>query len=407
VQSDGTAMMNTQKRNLALLLGCESVSILGMTMLVPVMPLYMRQLTPPSGSGFQQWSALAFAAPGLGALLFAPLAGRLCDRFGERRLLLAALLLCVTSLLCMGASHSILGFLTGRLLLGASEIGVVLTAFISRLGGPLRGFALGLQESAVAIGALLGSLLGGLLLDFGSVRPLLIMTALITGGMGLLLWTQLQETEITAPSSPLPFNFRTVLGNAWLRRYMLALCLVRAAAYALFNLFALFMLARFPHAKILASKIGGLHALEWLGLLIGGPIWGKLNDLGDPQRNFMLAAVGCALCISLMPLTQALWQIAWLKLLQGICYAALIQAILTACLKRLPDAVNGSLVGISKSFTILGQMLGPTLLIPVLDRLSPGPTLWLVALMFLLAAVLVWVPADSALARGSACPGNI
>ena len=66
----------TRSHNLALLLACQSVTTLGLMVLVPILPLYMATLTGIDGFGAARWSSLALAAPGLGTLCFAPLAGQ-------------------------------------------------------------------------------------------------------------------------------------------------------------------------------------------------------------------------------------------------------------------------------------------------------------------------------------------
>lgn len=377
-------------RNLALLLACQAVTTLGLMVLVPIMPLYVATLSGVDAVGAARWSSLALAAPALGTLCFAASAGKWCDRFGYRRMLLASLAVFIASLLLMALSPGVYGFMLGRLLQGFSTIGVVLTAFIGHTSAETsRGRALGLQESAIACGCLAGPVLGGVMLDYWSLEPLLITTAVATGIGGLLLWSQVSEPTKTSPADVPPFaGLRGVLADADLRNWMAAACLAQAAAFALVNVFALYLAARFPATDAIASKTGLLHALGWLAAMLAAPLWGHLNDHGDPRRHFILAALGCVLSIGLLVVVDQMWLVALLRIVQGACYAALAQSMLLACSRQLPASAYGHLTGLSRSFMVLGQLLGPLLVMLLMPTLAPANLLWAVAALFLAACLL-------------------
>ncbi len=379
-------------RNLALLLACQAVTTLGVMVLVPIMPLYVATLTQVDTVGAERWSSLALAAPALGTLCFAPRVGPWCDRFGYRRMLLLSLAAFVASMLLMALSPGVYGFLLGRLLQGMSMIGVVLTIFIGHAGNTAsRGRSLGLQESAIACGALAGPALGGLLMDYWSLKPLLIGAAVFTGGVGVILWHHTSEPEKADPGPDVHAlaGLRSVLADADLRRWMLAACLTQAAAFALVNVFALFLAARFPAADAIASKTGLLHALGWSAALAASPLWGHLNDHGSPRRHFALAAGGCALSVGLLVIADQIWLVALLRVVQGACYAALAQSALLACSRHVPASAYGQIAGFSRSFMVVGQLLGPLLIMLPMPLLTPAALLWPVAALFLIAGVLV------------------
>lgn len=382
--------MSSNTRNLTLLLTCQGITTLGLMVLVPIMPLYVATLAHVDAETSARWSSLALAAPALGILFLAPYVGQWCDRFGYRRMLMASLAVFVASMLLMAFSPSIHGFLLGRLLQGMSTLGVVLTAFIGHAGGETsRGRALGLQESAIACGALIGPVLGGVMHDYWSIQPLLTASAIVTGVVGLVLWGQLREPPRSVPQSIAPFaGFRTVWGHSDLRNWMLAICLAQAAAFALVNIFALYMMARFPETPAIASKTGLLHALGWLATMLASPVWGHLNDRSDPRRHFMLAGIGCALSTGLLAVIDHIWLVGLLRVIQGACYAALTQSMLLACIRQVPAPAHGHITGIGRSFMVVGQLVGPILVMLLIPITGPLHLLWLVAVLFMIAGLL-------------------
>lgn len=393
--------------NLAWLLVCQSVTTLGMMTVVPVMPLYVASLSQAgsvsASATVMRWSSLALAAPALGTLCCAPFAGRFCDRFGYRRMLLLSLLCFIASMLAMALSSSLAAFITGRLLQGISTIGLILTAFIGRISNDqTRGRNFGLQESAVAAGALLGPVLGGVMLDYWSLQPMLLASALLTGLAATVLWSRTHE-PVGPPAGQTPdtssaafCGLPAIMRDRELRGWMLAACLAQAAGFAMLNVFAQFLPVRFPALAAPGSIIGMLHALGWLATMLAGPLWGRLNDRGNPRRHFLLAAAGCALSSALLMACTQLWMVALLRLAQGGCYAALTQSMLLACLRRLPASANGHFTGLSRSFMVVGQLLGPLLVVVFTALLPPQHLLWLVALLFASAGALVWQPGRGA-----------
>src|SRR5262249_218155 len=159
---------------LALLLGCNAITTMGLMVLVPIMPFYVEDLLRPTWLSAGQVSGLALAAPAVTTLLLAPYVGRGCARFGYRRMLMLSLTTFIASMLLMSLSGSAYGLVLGRLLQGASALGTVLTASISaQTHDDHRGRTFGFQQSSTAFGALTGPVLGGLTLDHGSIKLLM------------------------------------------------------------------------------------------------------------------------------------------------------------------------------------------------------------------------------------------
>src|SRR6516165_10599388 len=126
--------------------------------LVPVMPAYARQF---GLSGFQQ--GMVLGATGLAALAVSVPAGMLSDRFGARRITLAAGLLMAAATLAQALAGGFGALLASRLAFGAGY-GVVWTAGLCWLaeagGGPT---ALGGSVASAGVGGVAGPAASGAL----------------------------------------------------------------------------------------------------------------------------------------------------------------------------------------------------------------------------------------------------
>jgi MFS family permease len=153
--------------------------------LVPVMPVYARQF---GLSGFQQ--GMVLGATGLAALAVSVPAGTLSDRFGARRITLAAGLLMAAAILAQAVAGGFPALLAARLAFGAGY-GVVWTAGLCWLaeaaGGPT---ALGGSVASAGVGGVAGPAASGALTEhLGLAVPLLAAAAcfaVITAGLAAL-----------------------------------------------------------------------------------------------------------------------------------------------------------------------------------------------------------------------------
>ena len=153
--------------------------------LVPVMPVYAHRL---GLSGLQQ--GLLLGATGLATLAVSVPAGTLSDRFGARRITLAAGLLMAAATLAQALAGSFPALLAARLAFGAGY-GVLWTAGLCWLaaaaGGPR---ALGGSVASSGVGGVVGPAVSGALTEhFGLAVPLLAAAAgfaVITAGLAAL-----------------------------------------------------------------------------------------------------------------------------------------------------------------------------------------------------------------------------
>jgi len=153
--------------------------------LVPVMPVYAHGL---GLSGFQQ--GMVLGATGLATLAVSVPAGTLSDRFGARRITLAAGLLMAAATLAQALAGGFGALLASRLAFGAGY-GVVWTAGLCWLaeagGGPT---ALGGSVASAGVGGVAGPAASGALTQhLGLAVPLLAAAAgfaVITAGLAAL-----------------------------------------------------------------------------------------------------------------------------------------------------------------------------------------------------------------------------
>src|SRR5256885_14844173 len=94
------------KRNLIVCVLGSFTTIVGMTLLLPFLPLYVEQLGVTNHAAIVQWSGVAYGAAFLTAAMFAPLWGRLGDQYGRKLMLIRASLGMAVAMSPVGLSQN-------------------------------------------------------------------------------------------------------------------------------------------------------------------------------------------------------------------------------------------------------------------------------------------------------------
>ncbi|WP_406047042.1 MFS transporter [Kribbella sp. NBC_00889] len=123
------------------------------------------------------WSGWTITIYALGQIIVMPLAGRLGDQFGRRRIFLgAAVLFTIASLLC-SLADSIYLLVVFRALqaIGGGAFMPTATGIVSDQFGRERDRAIGMFTSIFPIGGILGPIIGGIIVTYWSWREIFIV----------------------------------------------------------------------------------------------------------------------------------------------------------------------------------------------------------------------------------------
>lgn len=161
-----------------------ALGLLAISIMVPVtLPVpVLRELVGERFAVSEFATSLFMSVNMIGALLMAPLAGALADRFGRRRaLLVGALVVDACCFFGLAAPVPFWGFLSIRFAEGCAHItalSVLLMLASNALPTAQRGRAMGVVGGSMMLGVAFGAPLGGLLGQSSTLLPLLVGGAL-------------------------------------------------------------------------------------------------------------------------------------------------------------------------------------------------------------------------------------
>ena len=360
--------------NLALLSLAVMIDVLGFSIIIPLVPEYVRQglhlssgLDPRIGE-YSGWLTASYAFM---QFLFAPVWGALSDRIGRKRILIGSLVGDAVFYTLFGLSaHSIEGQFAARILAGifSSASLSVAQAYAADITPPhLRAMGLGYLGAAFGVGFILGPALGGLLGQLGLSVPLYVSAAIALVNLvyiALKLPEPVRETPAAA-SETTPTGGRFArMTQAVTGPVGFLYLLTFAVTFAFGNLegtFTTYLSQHFGYTnpKTAQAVAGGVFA--YIGVLIvviqGGLIRPLVKRYGE--ANLVVVGIGLmALGFLVFPFAKWLSLLLIGPMLPIAVGSGLNSPALRALISRRATA-QGAALGLSASFDSLARATGP------------------------------------------------
>lgn len=330
-------------------------------LVVPVMPTLMRELGL-TGSAV----GLLTAAFAVTQLLFSPLAGRLTDTIGRKKIIVAGLALLAVSEAIFGFASSVYLLFLSRLLggIGVAFIFPGIMAFTADVTTEdERAKGIGFVSAAMSTGFIIGPGLGGFLAEYG-VRVPFYTAAIVVAFAAILTWLVLPESlKVPNGIAPSPEAKQSLLRQIIHSRkatYFFALIVLLILGFGLSNfetVFGLYLDAKHqfgPQDIALIMTIGAI-----VGVIIQISLLDVLvKKFGELKvMYFSLAFAGISVLIIL--LAHRYWAVLFFTIL---IFAAcdLLRPAASTYLSKSAGNDQGYVAGLNSTFTSLGTIAGST-----------------------------------------------
>jgi MFS family permease len=350
------------KRNLIVCVFGSFTTIVGMTLLLPFLPIYVEQLGVTDHAAIVQWSGVAYGATFFTAALTAPLWGRLADRYGRKLMLIRASLGMAVAMSLIGMAHNVyelvgLRLLTG-LLGGYASGSTVLVA--SQTPKARSGWAIGVLSAGIMAGSLVGPLVGGVLPPLIGIRS----TFYLSGGIIFItfLGTTFLIREGARPQGARGSKSRGGWSLLPDKRPVAAMwvtgLLLMVANMSIEPIITVYV-AQLVEAPQVTFVAGLVMSAAAFGSLLSSSHLGKLADRVGHWRIIIVCLAVSALLLIPQAFVTSGWQLIMLRFLMGLSLGGLLPCIASVIRHNVPDTVTGSMLGYSVSAQYAGQVIGP------------------------------------------------
>jgi DHA1 family multidrug resistance protein-like MFS transporter len=379
------------RKNLYVLFFAELLSVTGFLMVTPFLSLYIEQLGARF-LGVEFWAGAAFSILSLTRIVASPVWGALADRFGRKVMVQRAMFAGTLVVGMMTFVHTAEQLVVLRALQGALTGTVVAANTLVAASAPpeRNGYAMGLMQTSVWIGASVGPLIGGLVADrFGFRVGFSISAAyLLLAGLGVTFMVQEEFEPSQVPRltrREILRDLSHVLGLPGMRRVLAIRLLIRSRMTVLMAFLPLFV-AQLLTSPETVSTVTGLAT--GVGAMCGALSAAYLGRVGDKlgHRPLLLAgAAGTALgYVSLALLVGREWQLIGLMGLIGIGLGVVEPATKALINQRAASEQMGSVYGVDASITSIGRVILPLLGSLTVAGIGLRGIFWLLAVIFVL-----------------------
>ncbi|RDW20459.1 MFS transporter [Oceanobacillus chungangensis] len=340
-----------------------------MTMVIPFISLYISSFGNFSASYVQTWSGLTFAVTFVTAFIFAPIWGRIGDKFGRKNILIISAAGIGISVFLMGFATSVWQLFLLRLLMGIVTGFIPMSqAFIStQTPKEVAGKVLGTLQTGGVTGALIGPMLGGVLADtFGYANSFKWVSITIFLSALLVLFG-VKEIQVKLSTDKRDYKtysskdvVRHIFGKPTLLVVLLLSALVQIANFSIQPILSLFV--EEIHGPVnIAFFAGVAFSAAGLGNLFMARSWGKLGDRIGHIKILTLLLLLSGIVYLPGALVTSLWQLVLLRFLLGVTMGGIIPARIAYIREAAPLSMQGEVLGYNTSLRFLGNVIGPAM----------------------------------------------
>lgn len=335
----------------------------GIGLIIPIMPKYMDNLGITGST-----VGLLVAAFSLTQLLFSPLAGRLSDQFGRKKMIVSGMVLFAFSEALFGlASDTVLLFLAR--MLGGISAAMIMPAVMAYAADVTtneeRAAGMGYINASITTGFIIGPGIGGYISEFGIRVPFYSAAAAGLAAACITLFVlkeslpERKEEGTEAQKPQVRSSFLNQLMSSYREPYFLSLIIVFVLSFGLANfetVFGLFVDHKFgfePKDIAFIITFGSISgavvqatAFSWI-----------LNRFGE-KRVISVCLLFAGIFILLTLFVHKFWLIFAVTFIVFLAIDILRPAIGTQ-MSMLAKDQQGYVAGLNSAFTSLGNIAGP------------------------------------------------
>jgi DHA1 family multidrug resistance protein-like MFS transporter len=367
------------KRNLAVIWFTELVAIVGFTVVMPLLPLYVGELGVQDERQVRIWAGAIYSGHAVAMAIFGPIWGALSDRIGRKVMVERAMFSGAVVIALMGLAQNVQQLVILRTVQGALTGTVTAANALVATSAPRErtGSALGLLQMAIYLGASVGPLVGGFVADsFGYRMPFFVTGALLfLTGVGVLFFVREEFNPVALPVGEraagegegeraalrrrMWTRLAPVLGSGALLSVIGVRLLMRLAARLTGPVLPLFIQSIVPPDARVASIAGLVGGVSAAAGAVGALGLGRLGDRAGYRPVIVACALGSGVSYFLQFFVSSSNMLLVLQALSGLAMGGVVSAVSASLARLAPEGQEGIVYGVDASIVSLANAVGP------------------------------------------------
>lgn len=336
------------------------------TMCVPFLPVFLLQDLHVSQDNISFWSGLVYSATFLGSAVMAPYWGAQADKVGQRKMAIRAGFGLVLSYILTALCQDEYQLLVVRAFTGVISgfVPASMSLVSSTLPPHKMGWGMGLMQTALSSGGILGPLIGGYLSSWFGMRAsfwvsslcLLVSTSLVIFFVHDVAISEERRKRKIA----LLRDLREVLQNKGLLYIMTMFFMVQVCVMILQPLITVYVGQLMGKVDDDTIRMAGIiFSLAGIAGIIAAPFWGRRGQSYGYVRTFCFITLGAGLVNLLQLFTDDVWHFAGVQFVYGLFLAGAIPNINAGLVEVTDQSIRGKAFGLVTSAQMFGGVVGP------------------------------------------------
>ena len=360
-------------RNVWIITASMTVLAICYTMIIPFLPIYLLELGVPKAD-VALWSGLVFGITFLIAGIMAPIWGKIADNKGKKRMALRAGFAIAVSYVLIGMVTDQYQLLMGRALVGFANgfYPAAMTMVSLSVDEKQVGRALGIFQTGLILGNVIGPFLGGAVESVVGMRPVFYISgiAVFIATLAVLFLVKEPKLEVENTTSKeqskqpvkatsLREDFKSVQEQHVLIRLLWIYFFMQCVIMMLQPILALYvgdMQGTMEGAAIISGTILSIGGLA--GSLTTN-IWVRLGERRGYFRTISYCMFGSGVVLLLQSLPVGIWWFGVLQVLIGSCIVGINPSLSAAVTLNTEPGFRGRMFGMTTTAQQFGSMVGP------------------------------------------------
>ena len=356
------------KINLAVLWGSVFLCCASYTSCVPFLPVYMLKELHVPQADIGLWSSVAFSITFVGSSFMAPIWGALADYIGQKKMALrAGFGLALTYFLSaiaqdcyqMVAVRALCGFLSGF-------VPACMSLASQSLPEDKMGWGMGMMQTAMASGTILGPLMGGYLSSWFGMRTTFNISsiALLLAAAAIFIVAKdlTYSSKIDFRKLHLLQDIKESLQNKKLLFVMCMFLVIQSCNMLTQPLITIYVGELMGVVNDDSIKMAGvIFSMAGISGIVAAPFWGKKGQKYGYIKIFSLVAAIAGFINLFQMFIANVWQFAAIQFVYGLFLAGCVPNINASLTEIVDKKSRGKAFGLTNSANQFGGVMGPML----------------------------------------------
>lgn len=360
-------------RNVWIITASMTVLAICYTMIIPFLPIYLLELGVPKDD-VALWSGLVFGITFLIAGIMAPIWGKIADNKGKKRMALRAGFAIALSYVLIGMVSNEYELLLGRAFVGFANgfYPAAMTMVSLSVDEKQVGRALGIFQTGLILGNVVGPFLGGAIESIVGMRPVFYVSgaAVLIATLAVLFFVKEPKlhtdesneegkSKQSTKSTSLREDFKAVQQQPVLVRLLWIFFFMQCAIMMLQPILALYvgdMQGTMEGAAIISGTILSIGGLA--GSLTTN-IWVRIGERRGYFKTISYCMLGSGVVLLLQSLPVGIWWFGVLQVLIGSCIVGINPSLSAAVTLNTDPSFRGRMFGMTTTAQQFGSMVGP------------------------------------------------